>query len=45
MPEHNEQNTKVMGYAAIRYGALLLGLIIVLYFIARHLFPFIQSLF
>ena len=43
MPEHNEQNTKVMGY--LRLWPLLLGLIIVLYFIARHLFPFIQSLF
>ncbi len=31
--------------AAIKYGAWLLGLIIVLYFIARNVFPFIQSLF
>ena len=31
--------------AAIKYGAWLLGLIIVLYFVARNVFPFIQSLF
>lgn len=30
---------------AIKYGAWLFGLIIVLYFIARHVFPFIQTLF
>ena len=31
--------------AAVKYGAWLLGLIIVLYFIARNVFPFIRSLF
>jgi hypothetical protein len=46
MPEDKMQNeTKAISYAAIRYGAWLLGLIIVLYFMARHLFPFIRSLF
>ncbi len=30
---------------AIKYGAWLLGLMIVLFFIARHVFPFIQGLF
>ncbi len=34
-----------MGFAAIKYGAWLLSLLIVLYFIARHVFPFIRSLF
>lgn len=32
-------------FAVIKYSAWLLGLIIVLYFIARHLFPFIGGLF
>jgi hypothetical protein len=31
--------------AAIKYGAWLLGLIIVLYFFSRNVFPFIRSLF
>jgi len=31
--------------SAIKYGAWLLGLIIVLYFIARNVFPFIATLF
>jgi hypothetical protein len=31
--------------AAVKYGAWLLGLIIVLYFVARNVFPFIRSLF
>ncbi len=31
--------------SAIKYGAWLLGLIIVLYFISRNVFPFIRSLF
>ena len=43
-PEKQDE-TKVVSYAAIRYGAWILGLIIVLYFISRHLFPFIRSLF
>ncbi len=30
---------------AIKYGSWLLGLIIVLYFVSRHVFPFIQGLF
>ncbi len=48
MPEEkrtDDTETKVVSYAAIRYGAWLLGLLIVLYFISRHLFPFIRSLF
>lgn len=40
-----KQETKALSHAAIRYGTWLLGLIIVLYFISRHLFPFIRSLF
>ncbi len=43
--ERREDGTKLVSYAAIRYSAWLLGLIIVLFFISRHLFPFIQSLF
>ncbi len=31
--------------AAIKYGAWLLGLVIVLYFVSKHVFPFIQQLF
>lgn len=31
--------------SAVKYGAWLLGLIIVLYFISRNVFPFIQQLF
>ena len=34
-----------LGHAAIKYGVWLVGLIVVLYFLSRHLFPFIQSLF
>ncbi len=30
---------------AIKYGAWLLGLVIVLYFMSRHVFPFIKQLF
>lgn len=43
--ERGPEGTKLISYAAIRYGTWLLALIIVLYFISRHLFPFIQSLF
>ena len=43
--ERRTDNTRVVSYAAIRYGTWLLGLIIILYFVSRHLFPFIQSLF
>jgi hypothetical protein len=43
--ERGPDETKVISYAAIRYGTWLLGLIIVLYFIGRHFFPFIRSLF
>ncbi len=45
MEEKRYDETKVISYAAIRYGSWLLGLIIILYFIGRHLFPFIRSLF
>jgi len=43
--ERKPDDTRVISYAAIRYGTWLLGLIMVLYFISRHLFPFIRSLF
>jgi len=42
---HDDTREKDMGFAAIKYGAWLLSLIIILYFISRHLFPFIRSLF
>lgn len=46
MPENkNYDETKNVSYAGIKYGSWLLGLLIVLYFIGRHLFPFIRSLF
>lgn len=46
MKHHNDQEQVVtVGTTAIKYGAWLLGVIIVLYFISRHLFPFIRSLF
>ncbi len=41
-PPSKEEN--LVG-SAIKYGAWLFGLIIVLFFIARHVFPFIQTLF
>ena len=45
LEEKGPDETKAISYAAIKYGAGLLGLIIVLYFIGRHLFPFIRSIF
>ena len=41
-PSSREEN---LAANAVKYGAWLFGLIIVLYFIARHVFPFIQTLF
>jgi len=41
--EHTKEENLVS--TAIKYGAWLLGLIIVLYFFSRHVFPFISSLF
>ncbi len=43
--ERRPDQARTVSYAAIRYGTWLLGLIIILYFISRHLFPFIRSLF
>lgn len=40
---HSREND--LAASAVKYGAWLLGLIIVLYFIARNVFPFIQGLF
>jgi hypothetical protein len=45
MEDLEESRLLSLGHAAIKYGAWLVGLIIVLFFISRHLFPFIQSLF
>ncbi|HOB28225.1 MAG: hypothetical protein WAQ32_00040 [Dethiobacteria bacterium] len=45
MNEVDESRMISLGYAAIKYGAWLIGLIIVLFFLSRYLFPFIQSLF
>lgn len=42
---NNDTREKDIGYAAIKYSAWIIGLLIVLYFVARHLFPFIRSLF
>lgn len=42
--KHNSKESDVAG-SAIKYGAWLLGLIIVLYFFARNVFPFIEALF
>ncbi|MGI5823517.1 MAG: hypothetical protein ACOX6Z_06185 [Dethiobacteria bacterium] len=43
--ERKYDETKSVSYAGIKYGSWLLGLIIILYFVGRHLFPFIRSLF
>ena len=43
--ERGDSMALSLGYAVIKYGSWLLGLIIVLYFISRHVFPFIRSLF
>jgi hypothetical protein len=45
MSDLRDDSEKDMGFAAIKYGAWLLSLIIVLYFISRHVFPFIINLF
>lgn len=45
MNEIEEGRLASLGYAAIKYGAWLIGLIVVLFFLSRYLFPFIQSLF
>ncbi len=45
MKDGEENNAVTVANHVIKYGAWLLGLIIVLYFLSRHLFPFIQSLF
>ena len=41
----NDSRENVLAAADVKYGAWLLGLVIVLYFISRNVFPFIQSLF
>jgi hypothetical protein len=41
----NNSSESELAASAIKYGAWLLGLIIVLYFISRNVFPFIRSLF
>ncbi|HZK25824.1 MAG TPA: hypothetical protein VFC74_10635 [Oscillospiraceae bacterium] len=41
----NDSRESDFASVAIKYGAWLLGLIIVLYFVSRNVFPFIQSLF
>lgn len=43
--DRNDNNVTFLGYAAIKYGAILIGLIVVLFFMARHLFPFLRTLF
>ncbi len=45
MNDIDESRIASLGYAAIKYGAWLIGLIVVLFFLSRYLFPFIQSLF
>ncbi len=45
MNDIEESKLVGLGYAAIKYGAWLIGLIVVLFFLSRYLFPFIQSLF
>ncbi len=45
MNDIDENRIVGLGYAAIKYGAWLIGLIVVLFFLSRYLFPFIQSLF
>ncbi|EEG76322.1 hypothetical protein [Dethiobacter alkaliphilus] len=41
----NDSRENDLAASAIKYGAWLFALIIILYFIARHVFPFIQTLF
>lgn len=45
MNDLDENRLLGLGHAAIKYGAWLIGLIVVLFFMSRHLFPFIQGLF
>ncbi len=45
MADVDESRLFTLGHAAIKYGAWLIGLIVVLFFLSRHLFPFIRSLF
>ncbi|NLY38089.1 MAG: hypothetical protein GX044_02160 [Firmicutes bacterium] len=45
MSDLEESKFISLGHAALKYGTWLIGLIIVLFFLSRHLFPFIQSLF
>ena len=45
MADVDEDRVLTLGHAAIKYGAWLIGLIVVLFFLSRHLFPFIRSLF
>lgn len=42
--QHDSRENEIAS-SAIKYGAWLLGLVIVLYFISRIVFPFIQTLF
>ncbi len=44
MSDLDESRLVDLGRAAIKYGAWLVGLIVILFFMSRHLFPFIQSL-
>ena len=41
----NDSRESELASSVIKYAAWLFALIIVLYFISRHVFPFIQSLF
>lgn len=45
MDDLEESRLLSLGHAAIKYGAWLIGLIVILFFMSRHLFPFIQALF
>ncbi len=45
MADIDEDRVLTLGHAAIKYGAWLIGLIVILFFMSRHLFPFIRSLF
>lgn len=43
--DRDESAVISLAFAAIKYGAWLISLIIVLFFISRHVFPFIRDLF
>ncbi len=45
MEKREDDMVLSLGHAAIKYGAWLIGLIVVLFFLARNLFPFISELF